>query len=122
MSLFRCSECDDLLGQERTCFIKNGRIYCREDYAKLVRDSVKCAKCFRIISPSDWVRKAGSSVYHLACFACDLCQRQLSTGEQFTIDTQSSESKLLCKLHFGINKEGKREEITHTFFFAEGET
>lgn len=51
------------------------------------------------------VRKAGSSVYHLACFACDLCQRQLSTGEQFTID--SVESKLLCKLHFGINKEGE---------------
>ena len=56
-------------------------------------------------SSDSQVRKAGSSVYHLACFACDLCQRQLSTGEQFTID--SVESKLLCKLHFGINKEGK---------------
>ncbi len=54
------------------------------------------------------VRRAGSRVYHLACFACDLCQRQLSTGEQFTIDNQTNESKLLCKLHFGITNEGMR--------------
>lgn len=59
-----------------------------------------------LLSLNSKVRRAGSSVYHLACFACDLCQRQLSTGEQFTIDTQSGpDSKLLCKLHFGINNE-----------------
>lgn len=56
------------------------------------------------------VRRAGNHVYHLACFACDLCQRQLSTGEQFTIDNQAEDMKLLCKLHFGITSEGKHFE------------
>ncbi|RWS27048.1 LIM/homeobox protein Awh-like isoform X2 [Leptotrombidium deliense] len=128
----KCAECDETLSQERSCFLRNGKILCKDDYLKLIKQAVKCSKCFRQISPSDWVntdfacftqfqmhvkskckhdnwinvRRAGSYVYHLACFACDLCQRQLSTGEQFTIDNQSNETKLLCKLHFGINKEG----------------
>ena len=31
----------------------------------------------------------------------------MSTGEQFTIDHQRNEERLLCKLHFGIISEGK---------------
>lgn len=103
-----CSECGQSLSQSRSCYIRNGRILCKVDYIKLN----KCSKCYRLISASDWVRRAGSLVYHLACFACDLCQRQLSTGEKFTIEksTASAECRLLCKLHFGIKNEGKRSK------------
>lgn len=56
----------------------------------------KCAKCSRNIAPTDWVRRAKDQVFHLACFSCDQCGRQLSTGEQFAmIDEQ-----VLCKSHY----------------------
>lgn len=48
------------------------------------------------------MRKAGEHVYHLACFNCDLCQRQLNTGEQFAINVQERAVRLLCRLHFAI--------------------
>lgn len=51
------------------------------------------------------MRKAGKYVYHLACFTCDICLRQLSTGEQFTINIQEKELvRLLCRLHFDVNQ------------------
>lgn len=56
----------------------------------------KCSKCCRNIATTDWVRRAKEQVFHLACFSCDQCGRQLSTGEQFAmIDEQ-----VLCKSHY----------------------
>lgn len=56
----------------------------------------KCAKCGRSVGAGDWVRRARERVYHLACFACDACSRQLSTGEQFAL----LDARLLCKAHY----------------------
>lgn len=57
------------------------------------------------------MRKAGKFVYHLACFTCDICLRQLNTGEQFTVDIQEKELvRLLCQLHFAVNQYQQQSE------------
>lgn len=62
----------------------------------------KCSKCCRGIAASDWVRRARELVFHLACFACDQCGRQLSTGEQFAL----LDDRVLCKSHYMENVDG----------------
>ena len=58
------------------------------------RFGTKCAGCGQGISPSDLVRKARGKVFHLNCFTCMVCNKQLSTGEElYVID----ENKFVCK-------------------------
>ncbi len=57
----------------------------------------KCASCGNGIPPSEVVRRANEYVYHLQCFACLICHRQLNTGDEFyLIDDQ----KLVCKIDY----------------------
>uniref|UniRef100_F1L3C2 LIM/homeobox protein Awh n=1 Tax=Ascaris suum TaxID=6253 RepID=F1L3C2_ASCSU len=97
----RCSQCSVHLDQYPSCFIKEDIIYCKPCYNR--QFGTKCSSCRRLIQPTDWVRRARSFVYHLACFACDQCKRQLSTGEEFALQ----DCRLLCKQHYVELVEGE---------------
>ncbi|CAG7726107.1 unnamed protein product [Allacma fusca] len=102
----RCNICARNLQSDSSCFFREGQVYCKNDYYRTF--GTKCAKCTRWINSSDWIRRARDShsmceqVYHLACFACDACKRQLSTGEEFAL----LDERVLCKTHYQQTVEG----------------
>lgn len=58
------------------------------------RFGTKCAGCEKGIPPTEVVRRAQDNVYHLECFACLMCSRQLNTGDEFYL---MEDRKLVCK-------------------------
>ncbi|GAA6111257.1 LIM/homeobox protein Lhx1b, partial [Tachysurus ichikawai] len=72
------------------------------------RYGTKCGGCSQVISPTDLVRKARSKVFHLNCFTCIICNKQLSTGEELYI---LDESKFVCKEDYLSNSNGKDSNL-----------
>ncbi|XP_045171450.2 LIM/homeobox protein Lhx5-like [Mercenaria mercenaria] len=93
----QCADCGCALNDK--CFSREGKLYCRTDFFR--RFGTKCAGCSQGISPNDLVRKAQNKVFHLKCFTCMICRKQLSTGEELYI---VGENKFLCKEDYIQNK------------------
>ncbi|XP_034058624.1 LIM homeobox transcription factor 1-beta-like [Gymnodraco acuticeps] len=85
----QCAACQQPL--TNTCYSRDTRLYCRADYQQLF--SSKCSGCLESISPSAFVMRALDSVFHLSCFCCCVCERQLSKGDEFVL----RDNQLLCK-------------------------
>ncbi|NXG81662.1 LHX3 protein, partial [Stercorarius parasiticus] len=86
----KCSDCQTQLAEK--CFSRGDGVYCKEDFFK--RFGTKCAACQQGIPPTQVVRRAQDFVYHLHCFACIVCKRQLATGDEFYLmeDSRLAES------------------------------
>lgn len=70
------------------------------------RYGTKCAGCSQGISPNDLVRRARNKVFHLKCFTCMICRKQLSTGEELYI---MDENRFICKDDYISSKlQGKK--------------
>lgn len=54
---------------------------------------IKCAKCNIGFSKNDFVMRARSKVYHIECFRCVACSRQLIPGDEFAL----REDGLFCR-------------------------
>lgn len=78
------------------------------------RFGTKCAGCNQPIPPTQVVRRAQDNVYHLQCFACFICQRQLSTGDEFYL---MEDKKLVCKSDYEAAK-ARGKSIYPIYFFT----
>ncbi|XP_033493570.1 LIM/homeobox protein Lhx1-like [Epinephelus lanceolatus] len=92
----QCCECKCTLTEK--CFSREGRLYCKNDFFRTF--GTKCDGCAQGILPSDLVRRAKSKVFHLNCFTCVMCNKQLSTGEELYI---LDEFKFVCKEDYQNN-------------------
>ncbi|XP_007237040.3 LIM/homeobox protein Lhx4 isoform X2 [Astyanax mexicanus] len=99
----KCSDCHTLLADR--CFSRAGSVYCKEDFFK--RFGTKCASCQQGIPPSQVVRKAQDFVYHLHCFSCVMCSRQLATGDEFYL---MEDGRLVCKSDYETAKQNDDSE------------
>ncbi|XP_053482005.1 LIM/homeobox protein Lhx4 [Ictalurus furcatus] len=99
----RCAECDELLSDR--CYCRGGHVYCREHF--YTRFGTKCASCQQGIPPSQVVRKAQDFVYHLHCFSCVMCSRQLATGDEFYL---MEDGRLVCKVDYETAKQNDDSE------------
>ncbi|XP_041826135.1 LIM/homeobox protein LMX-1.2-like [Melanotaenia boesemani] len=85
----QCAACQQPL--TATCYMKDTKLFCRSDYQRLF--FTKCSGCLKEISPTEFVMRALESVYHLSCFCCSICERQLCKGDEFVL----KDGELLCK-------------------------
>ncbi|KAI1232191.1 hypothetical protein IHE44_0007256 [Lamprotornis superbus] len=98
----KCSDCQTQLAEK--CFSRGDGVYCKEDFFK--RFGTKCAACQQGIPPTQVVRRAQDFVYHLHCFACIVCKRQLATGDEFYL---MEDSRLVCKADYETAKQREAE-------------
>ncbi|XP_058799115.1 LIM/homeobox protein Lhx3 isoform X2 [Phymastichus coffea] len=88
-----CRDCGVRLADK--CYARNGHVFCKDDFFKCGRRfGTKCAGCGQGLAPSQVVRRAQDLVYHLTCFLCAMCSRQLDTGDEFYL---MEDAKLICK-------------------------
>ncbi|XP_022837549.1 insulin gene enhancer protein ISL-1 isoform X1 [Spodoptera litura] len=79
----KCQECRQFLDESCTCFVRDGKTYCKRDYTRLF--GTKCDKCGSSFSKNDFVMRAKTKIYHIDCFRCCACARQLIPGDEFAL-------------------------------------
>lgn len=79
----KCSVCQMLLADMKSCFAKDGLIFCKNDYTKHYGPTGACHACGQQIPAHEYVIRSGGYVFHLKCFNCIKCGTTLSTGDKY---------------------------------------
>lgn len=63
----------------------------------------KCDKCNQCFHKNDLVMRAKTKIYHVECFRCSACMRQLTTGDEFAL----RQDGLFCRHDHDVLEGGK---------------
>uniref|UniRef100_A0A1I7YMH3 LIM/homeobox protein Lhx9-like n=1 Tax=Steinernema glaseri TaxID=37863 RepID=A0A1I7YMH3_9BILA len=91
----KCSVCETSLQAFGSCFLRDGMVYCRQDYSE--RFAKQCDRCSLFLDLNDMVMRARGRVYHVECFICSVCQLPLQPGHMFALGEEGS---LFCQNHY----------------------
>ncbi|KRX63556.1 Phosphatidylinositide phosphatase SAC1 [Trichinella sp. T9] len=112
----KCVDCRQFLDETCTCFVRDGKPYCKLDYVRLF--GVRCSKCGEVFDRNDYVMRAKNNLYHISCFKCVVCTRPLLPGDEFALrhialyckaDYELAERNSLC-LSTETSNESQLEE------------
>ncbi|XP_015255324.1 PREDICTED: LIM domain only protein 3 isoform X1 [Cyprinodon variegatus] len=106
----KCACCDCRLGEVgSTLYTKANLILCRRDYLRLFGVTGNCAACSKLIPAFEMVMRAKENVYHLDCFACQLCNQRFCVGDKFFLKN----NMILCQTDYeeGLMKEGYAAQV-----------
>ncbi|KAJ7386081.1 hypothetical protein OS493_012421 [Desmophyllum pertusum] len=80
----KCSYCNTQLADLSFKFyLKGDLILCKRDYIRLFGATGVCSHCSKTIPPLEMVMRAREHIYHLDCFACQVCQYRFCVGDKF---------------------------------------
>ncbi|TGZ59307.1 hypothetical protein CRM22_009163 [Opisthorchis felineus] len=90
----RCFACGILLLDR--CYTKEGQMYCRADFMR--QYGPRCTACRKTIQASELVHFARSSIFHAACFRCNICDHQFIAGDQLCL--ARGDQYVICQEHY----------------------
>lgn len=70
----------------------------------------KCDKCGSSFSKNDFVMRAKSKIYHIDCFRCCACARQLVPGDEFALRDSGA---LYCKEDHDVMEKSTTPSTPH---------
>uniref|UniRef100_A0A3Q0KBL9 Lim homeobox protein n=1 Tax=Schistosoma mansoni TaxID=6183 RepID=A0A3Q0KBL9_SCHMA len=92
LNCLRCYKCGITLQWEKTCFVKNDMVFCREHYKRLS----SCFRCGIKLNKNDLIFQVNyDTLYHESCFTCYTCGRLLKYGDTYILENQT----IQCSSH-----------------------
>nr|XP_038964803.1 LIM domain only protein 3 isoform X3 [Rattus norvegicus] len=81
----------------------------RTEGSRLFGVTGNCAACSKLIPAFEMVMRAKDNVYHLDCFACQLCNQRFCVGDKFFLKN----NMILCQTDYeeGLMKEGYAPQV-----------
>lgn len=69
----------------------------------------KCCGCSQEITPNELIMRARNSVFHMHCFKCLICDKQLNTGDEYGIGKDNV--SIFCRAHYSFHIEQQQQQV-----------